>query len=71
MSIGKEIDIQSLSQEERLNLLEDLWDSLPDRGHLNVTDAQKELLGTRLAAYMAAPEEGTSWDSVKDEMQEE
>lgn len=71
MSTAKKIDIQSLSQEERLNLLEDLWDSLPDRDQLDITDAQKSLLDKRLAAYKAAPEEGTSWDSVKDEMQEE
>jgi len=71
MSTAKKFDIQSLSQEERLNLAEELWDSLSDRDNLKVTNAQKELLDARLAAYKAAPEEGTSWGSVKDEMQEE
>jgi len=69
MSTVKKIDIQSLSQSERILLAEELWDSVAnDEDFLQVTDAQKKLLEGRLAAYKLSPKEGTSWEDVKKEM---
>ncbi len=36
---------------------------------IEVTDSQKKILQQRLAAYKASPNEGTSWEIVKKEMQ--
>ncbi len=69
MSAVKNINIQSLSQSERIMLVEELWDSVAeDQDNLEVTDSQKKILEERLAAYQASPEEGTSWEEVKNEM---
>jgi len=69
MSTAKKIDIQDLSQSERILLAEQLWDSIAeDQDSLEVTHAQMELLQQRLAAYKASPDEGTSWEEVKNEM---
>jgi putative addiction module component (TIGR02574 family) len=70
MSTVNKIDIQELSQSERILLAEQLWDSITDdQDTLEVTDAQMEILQQRLAAYKASPNEGTSWEQVKKEMQ--
>ena len=70
MSTANKIDIQDLSQSERILLAEQLWDSITDdQDTLEVTDAQKKILQQRLAAYQASPNEGTSWEQVKKEMQ--
>ncbi len=69
MSAVKNINIQLLSQSERIMLAEELWDSVAeDQDNLEVTDSQKKILEERLAAYQASPEEGTSWEEVKNEM---
>ena len=70
MSTVNKIDIQELSQSERILLAEQLWDSITDdQDTLEVTDAQMEILQQRLAAYKASPNEGSSWEQVKKEMQ--
>jgi putative addiction module component (TIGR02574 family) len=70
MSTANKIDIQELSQSERILLAEQLWDSITDdQDTLEVTDAQMKILQQRLAAYKASPNEGTSWEQVKKEMQ--
>ena len=55
-----------LSISEKLQLLEDLWDSIsvvPDQ--LPVLDWQKDELDKRKAAYLKNPDSGSSWESVK------
>ena len=70
MSTANKIDIQELSQSERILLAEQLWDSITDdQDTLEVTDAQMKILQQRLAAYKASPNEGSSWEQVKKEMQ--
>lgn len=69
MSTAKNINIQQLSQSERILLAEALWDSVVDnQDSLEVTESQQKILEQRLAAYHASPTEGTSWDEVKNEM---
>jgi len=70
MSTANKIDIQELSQSERILLAEQLWDSITDdQDTIEVTDSQMKLLQQRLTAYKASPNEGTSWEQVKKEMQ--
>ena len=70
MSTANKIDIQELSQSERILLAEQLWDSITDdQDTIEVTDSQMKILQQRLAAYKASPNEGTSWEQVKKEMQ--
>ncbi len=69
MSTVNNINIQQLSQSERILLAEELWDSIAkNQDDLEVTDAQKKILDERMAAYKASPNEGTSWEKVKNEM---
>ena len=69
MNTAKKIDIQELSQSERILLAEELWDSITEnQDSLEVTDAQRKILEDRLAAYRVSPNEGSSWEAVKNEM---
>ena len=56
-----------LSVSERIQLVEDLWDSIaevPDQ--VPLTDAQKAELDQRLDAYRQNPDEGSPWDVVRE-----
>jgi len=70
MSTANKINIQELSQSERILLAEELWDSITEnQDSLEVTASQKKILEERLAAHKASPNEGSSWEEVKKEMQ--
>jgi len=69
MNTVSDINIQQLSQSERILLAEELWDSIAkNQDALEVTDSQKKTLDERMAAYKASPNEGVSWEEVKNEM---
>ena len=69
MSTVKKLDILGLSQSERILLAEKLWDSVAEnQDSLEITASQKKVLEDRLAAYKKSPNEGSSWEDVKDEM---
>ena len=69
MSTVNKFDIQELSQSERILLAEKLWDSVADnQDSIEITTSQKKILKERLAAYRKSPNEGSSWEEVKDEM---
>jgi putative addiction module component (TIGR02574 family) len=56
-----------LTISEKLQLLEDLWDSIsltPEQ--IPVLDWQKDELDKRKAAYLKNPDSGSSWESVKE-----
>jgi putative addiction module component (TIGR02574 family) len=58
--------LDGLSPEQRMSLIEELWDSLAaDPEQVPVTDAQKADLDRRLAAFQADLKAGSSWDEVK------
>ena len=59
-------DILQMSVAERIQLVEDIWDSIaafPES--LSVTDAQKQELDRRLQAHTQNPAEVISWDELK------
>jgi putative addiction module component (TIGR02574 family) len=60
------VGIQSLTVSERTLLAEALWDSIvAEQVDIALTDAQKEELDRRLAAFEIDQDEGSLWSSVK------
>jgi putative addiction module component (TIGR02574 family) len=66
--MGK-LDLRSileLSVAERIQLAQDIWDSVAaDSSKVALTDAQRQELDKRLSAYRADPGTGSSWEVVR------
>lgn len=65
-------DLLQLSVSERIQLVEDIWDSivtLPDA--IQLTETQKKELDRRLYSYHNNPEDGSPWDLVKERIRNE
>jgi putative addiction module component (TIGR02574 family) len=59
-------EIKSLTIDERLALVEALWDSIAaESENLPLTEAQRQELERRLADDEANPDDGVSWDEVR------
>ncbi len=59
-------DILALSVAERILLVEDIWDSIADVPEaVELSDAQRRELDTRLEAYRRDPAAGAPWDVIK------
>lgn len=64
MSVSlKSLGIERLSVEERLTLVEELWESIAEDTPL--TDAQRAELGRRLAQHEANPDDVVPWEQIK------
>ena len=64
MSVSlKSLGIDRLSVEERLVLVEELWDSIA--AAIPLTNAQHAELDRRLADHEAHPDDVVSWEEVK------
>jgi putative addiction module component (TIGR02574 family) len=60
------VEIANLSVSERIQLAEDLWDSiLENPDDVPLTDAQQKELDHRLEEYNRNPTLGTDWETVK------
>jgi putative addiction module component (TIGR02574 family) len=60
-------NLLELSVSERIQLVEDLWDSIaavPEG--VPLTESQKEELDRRLDAYHKNPDAGSPWELVKE-----
>jgi putative addiction module component (TIGR02574 family) len=67
------LGIDKLSKAERLQLVEEIWDSIAESledDMVPLTEAQKQDLQGRLADYKANPKAGSSWEEVKARLQE-
>ena len=63
------IDIKKLSTSEKLDLLHELWQSLPKAvASPPVSAAVRRMLDTRLADLEAHPENAASWSSVRERL---
>lgn len=61
--------ILELPPQERLQLMEAIWDSLVEMPEaVPVTAAMREQLDRRLEAYYADPATARPWDEIKDEL---
>lgn len=66
MNVSRE-ELQKLPVAERLELVEELWDSIArDSDQLTLTPGQIEELDRRFADYEKNPEEGVPWEEVRD-----
>ncbi len=62
----KSLGIDQMSVAQRILLVEEIWDSIAaETADLPLTDAQKQDLQRRIAAYEANPKAGSSWEEVK------
>jgi putative addiction module component (TIGR02574 family) len=66
-----DLDISRLSLAERMQLAEDLWDSVAaETDGLPLTEAQATELDQRLAQLARDPEGGDPWEVVRGRIQE-
>jgi putative addiction module component (TIGR02574 family) len=58
--------VEAWPAEDRLRLIEEIWDSLDDAPEAaRLTGAQEQDLQRRLDAYRDNPKAGSSWEEVK------
>ena len=63
------IEIETLNVEERLELIESLWESLiVDPSNVPITDAQRKMLDKRLDEIEAGDDAGAPWEEVRDQI---
>ena len=64
--ISGQLNIKELSIEERILLIEEIWDSIEaEQEMLELTEEQKTELDRRLESYRKNPDESVTWESVK------
>lgn len=62
----KALRIDQLSVEERLVLVDEIWESIvADQPSAPLSESQQQDLQHRLAIHDANPQAGTSWEVVK------
>ena len=62
-------DILEMSVAERIQLVEDIWDSIAAAPEsLPLSDDERQELDRRLEAYAQNPDEGISWDELKEKV---
>ncbi len=67
MSTLAKADVMSLSVPERIQLVEDIWDSIAEVPEtVPLTEDQKAELDRRLDAYHRNPDEGSPWGMVRE-----
>ena len=62
------VDIAQLSVSERIQLAEDLWDSILASGNTDeftLSEGQKQELDRRLELHRQNPQQGSTWEEVK------
>lgn len=59
------IDLTKLTVDEKLELIDRIWDSLPEQPNSPLTPAQKTELDARIRDYESDPSKVDSWDGVK------
>jgi putative addiction module component (TIGR02574 family) len=67
MSVSiKSLGIDQLGIEDRLDLVEQIWDSIAaDSAAVPLTDAQRAELDRRIADHEANPDDVVSWEKAK------
>ena len=59
-------EIQSLSARERLELLEEIWESIRTVDEVPVRESHREELDRRLDALATNPSAGDDWSNVRE-----
>ena len=61
----KVTDTLKLSIPERIQLVEDIWDTIASETEsVELTENEKKIIDERLEAYHKNPNEGSPWDEV-------
>ncbi len=61
----KVTDTLKLSIPERIQLVEDIWDTIASETEsIELTENEKKIIDERLEAYHKNPDEGSPWDDV-------
>lgn len=59
-------EIKKLGVAEKIQIVEEIWDSILDTGPLpELTAEQANTLSRRIDAYHANPEAGRTWEDIK------
>jgi len=67
MSTLAKADILDLSVSERIQLVEDIWDSIAEvPTNVELSEEQKMELDRRLDAYHENPDSGSPWEMVRE-----
>jgi putative addiction module component (TIGR02574 family) len=68
MSSNLTEEAKKLSIAERINLVEEIWDSIAEEnGCFELNEAQKQELDRRLDSYRANPSRGRTWEEIRSE----
>lgn len=68
MSSNLTEEAKKLSIAERINLVEEIWDSIAEEnGCFELSEAQKEELDRRLESFRADPSRGRTWEEIRAE----
>ena len=71
MSMLTKANVLNLSVPERIQLVEDIWDTVAEIPEAVVlTDAQKAEIDRRLDAYHQNPDEGAPWKVVRERIRD-
>jgi putative addiction module component (TIGR02574 family) len=66
----KSLGIESLGIDDRLALIEELWEGIPsESGAIPMTAAQRDELDRRLGDHEANPDDVVSWEEVKSSLE--
>ena len=59
-------DVLALSVSERIQLVEDIWDTIGISGHtVPISNVLREELDRRVEEHRLHPESGTDWENLK------
>ena len=68
MSSNLTEEAKKLPVDERIALVEEIWDSIAeDNGCFELTEAQKAELDRRIHSVQQNPQAGRSWEDIKSE----
>ena len=68
MSLNLAEEAKKLPVDERIKLVEEIWDSIAeDNGCFELTEAQRQELDHRLQSSLQNPHAGSSWEDIKSE----
>ena len=61
--------VESWPVDDRVRLVQDVWDRLPDQGHdADLTDEMKAELDRRIEEMDRNPQSGVPWEVVKERL---
>lgn len=66
---NRSIDLKSLSLQEKIALVEDLWDEISsNQKNIEVSEEQKKELDLRLSNYRLNPDDSKQWSLVREDV---